>query len=48
MHGGLSPGTPRGSKNGNFKTVEWTAEAVEERRWARALAKEFGKAKVEP
>ena len=25
MHGGLSPGAPRGSKNGNFRTGHWTA-----------------------
>ena len=33
LHGGLSPGAPRGAKNGNFKTGDWTADAIEERKW---------------
>src|SRR4051794_25048306 len=33
LHGGLSPGAPRGSQNGNYKNGEWTAEAIAERRW---------------
>jgi hypothetical protein len=41
LHGGLSPGAPRGMKNGNFRNGNWTAEAVEERRWLRALLKAF-------
>src|SRR4029077_20886624 len=28
IHGGLSPGAPRGPKNGNFKSGDWTAEAI--------------------
>jgi hypothetical protein len=32
LHGGLSPGAPRGSRNGNYTNGEWTAEAIEERR----------------
>src|SRR6478672_5008195 len=31
LHGGLSPGAPRGEKNGNFKTGAWTLDAIEER-----------------
>jgi hypothetical protein len=31
LHGGLSPGAPRGEKNGNFKTGDWTLDAIEER-----------------
>ena len=38
LHGGLSPGAPRGVKNGNFRYGNWTAEAIEERRWLRSLA----------
>ncbi|HEY8033335.1 MAG TPA: HGGxSTG domain-containing protein [Methylocella sp.] len=43
LHGGLSPGAPRGDRNGNFKDGAWTAEAIEERRWLRSLVKQFGK-----
>jgi hypothetical protein len=35
--------TPRGSKNGNYRNGEWTAEAIEERRWLRSLVRTFGK-----
>jgi hypothetical protein len=41
LHGGLSPGAPRGPKNGNFKTGDWAAEAIEERRWLRSLVRDF-------
>lgn len=37
LHGGLSPGAPRGAANGNFKHGEWTGEAIEHRRWLRSL-----------
>jgi hypothetical protein len=37
IHGGLSPGAPKGSKNGNFTEGTFTAEAIEERRWAKSL-----------
>ena len=41
LHGGLSPGAPRGAKNGNFKNGVWTADAIEERRWLRSLVQSF-------
>jgi hypothetical protein len=41
MHGGLSPGAPRGPKNGNFKNGDWTADAIEERKWLRSLVQSF-------
>jgi hypothetical protein len=41
LHGGWSPGAPRGSKNGNFRTGNWTADAIEERRWLRSLVRSF-------
>jgi hypothetical protein len=41
LHGGLSPGAPRGRKNGSFRSGDWTAEAIEERKWARSLARAF-------
>ena len=43
LHGGLSPGAPRGPKNGNFKTGDWTTEAIEERKWLRSLVQSFAK-----
>jgi hypothetical protein len=41
LHGGLSPGAPRGPKNGNIKNGDWTAETIEERRWLRSLVRAF-------
>ena len=43
LHGGLSPGAPRGPKNGNFQNGDWTAEAIEERKWLRSLLQSFAK-----
>jgi hypothetical protein len=43
LHGGLSPGAPRGPKNGNFKTGNWTTEAIEERKWLRSLVQSFAR-----
>jgi hypothetical protein len=37
LHGGLSIGAPRGHRNGNFRNGDWTADALEERRWLRSL-----------
>ena len=42
LHGGLSPEAPRGPKNGNFKTGDWTAEAINELKWLRSLVQSFG------
>jgi hypothetical protein len=41
LHGGLSPGAPRGRKNGNFRNGNWIAEAIEERRWLHSLVQAF-------
>src|SRR6202158_2476665 len=41
LHGGLSPGAPRGDQNGNYTNGDWTAEAIEERRWLRSLVSGF-------
>jgi len=46
-HRGRSPGAPRGNKNGNFKDGAWTAEAIQERCWARDLVDQFAKAEAE-
>jgi glucans biosynthesis protein len=43
IHGGLSPGAPRGEGNGNFKDGYWSAEAVEERRWAKNMLQLYAK-----
>jgi hypothetical protein len=45
IHGGLSPGAPRGEQNGNFTDGYFTAEAIDERRWARSLLATFAKEK---
>jgi hypothetical protein len=37
IHGGLSPGAPRGTANGNYRDGLWTREAVEERKFIRSL-----------
>ena len=39
----LSPGAPAVCKNGNFKTGDWTAEAINERKWLRSLVQSFAK-----
>ena len=41
LHGGLSPGAPKGRENGNYKNGEWTAESIEERKWLRSLVRAF-------
>jgi hypothetical protein len=43
LHGGLSSGAPRGPKNGNFKNGDWTADAIEERKWLRSLVQSYAK-----
>ncbi len=43
LHGGLSPGAPRGSRNGNYRRGDWTTEAIETRRWLRSLVRAFAK-----
>jgi|SRR6266446_3181100 hypothetical protein len=40
IHGGLSPGAPRGAANGNYRDGYWTREAVEERKFIRSLVKD--------
>jgi hypothetical protein len=43
LHGGRSPGAPKGSKNGNYKDGAFSAEAVEERQWLTSVVRTFGK-----
>ena len=44
LHGGLSPGAPRGTENGNFRDGNWTVEAIQERKWLRSLVTAFAQA----
>ncbi len=39
MHGGSSPGAPRGEKNGNYKHGYWTKEAIQNRKNSSILLK---------
>jgi hypothetical protein len=39
LHGGLSPGAPRGRVNGNYRQGDWTIEAQAERKWVRELVR---------
>jgi hypothetical protein len=41
LHGGLSPGAPKGASNGNFKDGGWTQEAIEVRNWVREMVKTY-------
>jgi len=37
IHGGLSPGAPKGVKNGSYVDGTFTTEAIEERRWLHSM-----------
>jgi hypothetical protein len=41
MHGGRSTGAPRGDRNGNYRTGDWTKEAEAERRWLKKLVNDY-------
>ena len=43
MHGGASPGAPKGERNGMFKHGQFTNEAIAERAELSALIKEVRK-----
>jgi len=43
LHGGRSPGAPRGEQNGNFKDGYFTCEAVKERKWVKELVYTYAK-----
>jgi glucans biosynthesis protein len=43
LHGGRSSGAPRGRGNGNYKSGDFTAEAIEEREWLRSIVRTYGK-----
>ena len=44
MHGGASPGAPRGKANGNYKHGRFTAEATASRRGLNSLIRELQRA----
>jgi len=44
MHGGASPGAPKGKANGSYKHGRFTAEAIESRRGLNALIRELRRA----
>ena len=43
MHGGASPGAPKGQANGNYRHGHYTCEAIEERRQLRDWIKVMGR-----
>ncbi len=43
MHGGASPGAPKGERNGNYKHGRFTNEAIERRRGLNALIRMLAK-----
>jgi hypothetical protein len=43
LHGGRSPGAPKGRGNGNYKDGTFTTEAVEERQWLTSVVRTYGK-----
>ncbi len=43
LHGGRSTGAPKGVDNGNYRSGEFSAQAVEERQWLRSIVRTFGK-----
>ena len=42
MHGGKSPGAPKGKANGNYKTGQYTCEAITQRRHLNAWIRTMG------
>ena len=42
MHGGSSPGAPRGEANGNYRHGRFTCEAIEQRRQLNAWIRRMG------
>jgi len=43
LHGGRSPGAPKGCDNGNYRDGTFTAEAVQERQWLRSMVRTYTK-----
>jgi hypothetical protein len=43
IHGGRSPGAPKGRDNGNYRDGTFTLAAVQERHWLRSIVRSFAK-----
>ena len=43
MHGGCSPGAPKGEQNGNYKSGQFTLEAIARRRALSAWVQQMSK-----
>jgi hypothetical protein len=43
LHGGRSTGAPKEGGNGNYKGGDFTAEAIEQRLWLKAIVRTYGK-----
>jgi glucans biosynthesis protein len=43
LHGGRSPGAPKGLANGNYRDGTFTLAAVQERQWLRSVVRSFAK-----
>jgi glucans biosynthesis protein len=48
LHGGASPGAPKGEQNGNYRHGRRTQEAETQRRQGRALLRELLRLLAEP
>ena len=43
LHGGRSPGAPKGRDNGNYRDGAFTTETIQERQWLRSVVRSFAK-----
>jgi hypothetical protein len=43
LHGGHSPGAPKGHGNGNYRDGSFTGEAIQERQWLRSVVRTYTK-----
>ena len=43
LHGGRSPGAPKGGGNGNYRDGSFTAEAIQERQWLKSVVRTYTK-----
>ena len=44
LHGGHSPGAPKGHGNGNYRDGSFTGEAIQERQWLKLVVRTYAKA----
>lgn len=43
IHGGRSPGAPKGRDNGNYRDGTFTCEAIQERQWLKSVVRTYAK-----